>query len=117
MASMLESTLGLPVISTTSVLGDVAITVFSTSIPDTGVMYTSTNIMWKRERRTISIASSPRPVTSTMKPSLRSTLAQPSRSVRSSSTISARSFSVLLLYIGVLAGVERKSLRASAPVI
>ena len=36
MASMLESTLGFPVISTTRVLGDVAITALSTSMPETG---------------------------------------------------------------------------------
>ena len=49
-ASMLESTLGLPVIRTTRVLGDVAMTAFSTSIPETGSRYTSTSMMSKRDR-------------------------------------------------------------------
>ena len=70
-------------------------------------MYRSTRITSNLRRLTVSIASSPRPTSVTLYPSIWSTLAQLSRRVRSSSTTRTRMLALTSL------GMERGSRGAS----
>src|SRR3954470_3859607 len=87
---MLLVTLGLPVITTTIVSFCDPSAACRISNPEIWDMYRSTKMMSNLRRLTVSMASSPRPITVTLYPSICRTLAQLSRNVRSSSTTSTR---------------------------
>src|SRR6476646_7581125 len=96
---MLLVTLGLPVMTTTMVSLNACKVARRMSSPEIWDMYKSTRMMSNLRRLTVSMASSPRPITVTLYPSICSTLAQLSRRVRSSSTTRTRMLALTSLGI------------------